>query len=157
MNKFGVSIYVVSLLISAVIGYMWPSHKNESDLREQNTKIIQLFGELADDLYNNSDIMARFSHYTDNHQQVVTFCPECFNGNHDNLSESGYRIVPPEEIIHIDSKSDATLYDDTVEIIERLQRIQSSLGTQKVCLTHTLNVLRETNGYNDSNRKAIKK
>lgn len=102
----------------------------------KNTEIINKVGQISDQLYVNSDIMQRFSHYVnDNHSTML--CPEC----------SGAKTPAPSgDFTHTSSMDGlSSLGADAKEIDSAMNRIISSLTNQHVTLLNALRSMREKN------------
>jgi hypothetical protein len=109
------------------------------EVTEQNDKVFHAMQRAFEQSVKNSDIIVRYSHYTDLHTDPVPFCPECFNSpdGHDDMEMN----ASPEEI----KSSIKQLLLDSIEFEESFKRMSSSLFNQRHTLQHTLNQLREQN------------
>ncbi len=105
------------------------------EIHDANTATIAELGKVAELLYQQADIMARFSHYTDGHTKQTLFCPEC--GGESKLPPE------PEHYDDVDTKPDQDLMGDAAEIQRSLQVFQAHLSGQLIGLKYTLKRLRE--------------
>ncbi len=95
---------------------------------------------LGDALYKNTDMMMRFSHYTDSHQPgtEVPFCPECTRGKR----QIGHIVSLNQDDLPATDFSRLDLVSDCVEIVENLERHHMAALIQQVTLRRTLTRLR---------------
>ena len=139
--KAKILIFVIGVATGATAVFVLPidseiSRMQSIQLRSQNTVSIDKVGVASELLYENSDLMQRFSHYTDGHHEKVMLCPECSVGE---KSIFGEEEVP----LHEDSRPDQSLLKDAYEISQGIERMCSSLRVQKESLSYTLQRLRK--------------
>ena len=124
----GFSLAVISLALVSLV---------EKSKRRHTTLIIESCGGIAEQMYENSDLVQRLSHYTDGHSEPRIACPEC--------SRSEYRpeqAYPAESLS--DTKPDATIEDDYAEIMRSHEAFRSHLRSQAQALRHALSGLRRS-------------
>ena len=112
------------------------SRMEARQIRKENTATIDKVGLASQLLYENSDLMQRFSHYTDGHQKKVMMCPECSVGETSLLGDEEFSAGE-------DTRPDQSLLQDASEITRSIERMCSSLLIQQDTLTHTLQSLRQ--------------
>lgn len=130
------SVLIVALLCLARKALI----PDERAIRNMHTESIEAIGHLSVLMYQNSDLMMRFSHYTDSHPpgEEVLFCPECTLGKSsflDTYEESAEDTIP-----------DQTLLGDAQEVRGGIRGIAEGLLIQRQSLSHTLKRLREGRG-----------
>jgi len=139
--KTKIVVFVLGGLTGAIAVFTLPidselSRMQVIQLRAENTGSMNGLGQVSELLYENSDLMQRFSHYTDGHPRKVMVCPECSVGE-----ES---IFGPEEItVDEDTHVDQSLVEDGLEVKQGIDRIRTSLLNQNQTLSYTLKRLRE--------------
>jgi len=103
-----------------------------------NTDTINRIAKSCDLLYENSDLMARYSHYSTPHPVGVEipFCMEC-SGGESNREDFGLGEPKDEFYVRL-----SQVYDDALEVNTAVGRIVSSLLIQNETLNIHLNQLR---------------
>ncbi len=102
-----------------------------------NSQTIDRMGELAALLEESSDIIMRYSHYTDRHTTRVQLCPECFSRQ--RRDDPGPETNPPEDI----PLTLEQLSRDAFELRDSAARFATHLRLQQDALRHHLKRLRE--------------
>jgi len=90
-------------------------------VQKTNTEIIKKFGRSAALLYDNSDLVMRYSHWTLGHPQRVMFCPECYGTPISNTAD--------ELIDRINQSPSGVTSDDIVRDADEIDRAVSSVNT----------------------------
>ncbi len=120
-------------------------------VQETNTEIIKKFGRSAALLYDNSDLVMRYSHWTVGHPQRVTFCPECYGTKISNTSE--------QAIAEISRSPSGVTSDDIVKDADEIDRAVSSVNStiygQRRSLLFSLMRLRYKGGATQPIRQPI--
>ena len=130
-----VSAIFVVMVVKTGIPALQPTLDNNGVMYE---KIDLIFHQL----YNNSDIVQRFSHYTDDHSVSKMFCPECSEAEmYDIKSEIAKNDFTGEDVYPTFQQ----INEDSEDMISSLTRIEQSLANQYHALNHTYKRLKETN------------
>jgi len=85
-----------------------------------NTEIIKKIGHSAALLYDNSDLIMRYSHWTVGHVNRATFCPECYGTAISNTSE--------KLIAEINNSPSGVTSNDLVKDSEEIERAVGSIN-----------------------------
>lgn len=126
-----------AVLVAFVAGYNFHRGNIRKELEgaaAENQEMFKTISVVFDLLTKNTDTMMRFSHYTDNHTEVVPFCPECTNAK-DISGPPVAGDVPVEPSVK-------QLYQDSVEIHDTFKRIAGSLSNQRFTLRARLEDLK---------------
>ena len=104
-----------------------------------NTDTINKIAISCDLLHRNSDLMARYSHYSQPHpiDVEIPFCMECSGAE---FEEEDLDLGEPKDDFYVRLSQ---VYDDASEVNKAVARIVNSLLIQNETLTHHLNQLRE--------------
>ena len=109
------------------------------DVIRENSRVIDEIGKAAALMTECSDIIMRYSHFTDNHTEQVILCPECGTGG--PVHEEPVIEYPEEEYpATIDQ-----LLKDSYELRRGVGSIVVGLKLQLTGLQHHLKRLRENN------------
>ncbi len=111
-----------------------------AELIVANSALIGELGQIAGVMEETSDIMMRYSHYTDNHTEQVPLCPEC--GTESILGDETVPEEPAEEI----PETMEQLLADARELGRSVGSLKSGMVHQRTALRHHLERLRETAG-----------
>ncbi len=113
-------------------------------IHENNARALWLGADVANLCYENSDLMMRFSHYTDHHPPgaEIPFCPECTK---DKKPVGGPAIFYNSDQPGLDLPP-TSVVKDSREIMNDIGRSLSSLKIQNTTLKYTLRRLREKAG-----------
>lgn len=103
---------------------------------EVNTRVMGELGRTAELMSDSSDIIMRFSHFTDGHTAEVFLCPEC---SPDSETDEDADIEDPEEVI---PETMVQLLKDANELYATALRFSSHLNHQQVALKRHLTQLR---------------
>lgn len=116
----------------------------EQTVRDINTDTIILIGDLCDLMHDNSDLMMRFSHYTNRHHpsEEVWFCPECSMGNTSIIGKDNTTDTPQNPVRWWPGNYRQSLSKDAQEVRSGILGISGGLLIQKETLTRTLDRLR---------------
>lgn len=132
----GVGAYTVAdwpTLCGFTVGELQTVQKN-------NTETVRSLGHVAALLYDNSDLLMRYSHWTVGHTEVVPLCPECFNSDISQESD--------EFIAEINRSPDGVTSDDLVKDSEEIYRAvgatKMAIFRQRSPLVRTLERLRDS-------------
>ncbi|MCH2203864.1 MAG: hypothetical protein MK102_18010 [Fuerstiella sp.] len=121
-----------------------------ADVIKENSRVIDEIGKAAALMTECSDIIMRYSHFTDNHTEQVIFCPEC--GTRGPVHEE-------PEIEDTEEEYPATidqLLKDSDELRRGVGSIIIGLRLQRTGLRHHLKRLRENlSGHRSSSTKHI--
>jgi hypothetical protein len=133
---------VLAVLLTEVFRHSVASEADEKNkLQLILNKNEQLFLEISktfDLTVKNSDVILRFSHYTDGHKTKTNFCPECFNTS--LYSDDKLKHEPNIEPVKVDLDQ---LLKDSNEFCESIKVLNASLVNQNFALSHTLSQLKK--------------
>lgn len=111
-----------------------------ADVIKANSDVIDELGRAASVMTQCSDIVMRYSHFTDHHSETVLLCPECSKGRPKHQEPE---IEEPDEDI---PETMAQLLSDSQELRTSVGSLTSSLLLQRVALQHHLEKLRAEEG-----------
>ena len=116
-----------------------PQPNDEVDIAsviEVNSRVMDELGRSAELMSDSSDIIMRFSHFTDEHTAQVLLCPECSpeSGTDEDLEIEDSEEVIPETMVQ--------LLKDANELYATALRFSSHLNQQQVALKRHLTQLR---------------
>ena len=103
---------------------------------EVNSRVMDELGRSAELMSDSSDILMRFSHFTDEHTAPVLLCPEC---SPESGTAEDLEIEDPEEII---PETMVQLLEDAKELHATALRFSNHLNLQQVALNKHLANLR---------------
>ena len=105
------------------------------------TRALWLSDQIGDWLYRNSDLMQRFSHYTDSHPEdrQRLLCPECGRGE-TRIGGDPVFVLASEPAIEMPP---AELSQTARELTRNLESHFGAVQIQNGTLTHTLDRLRD--------------
>lgn len=108
-------------------------------VQKTNTAIVKSLGHSAALLYDNSDLLMRYNHWTVGHPKEALFCPECVS---DDISQTS-----GEWIAEIDSSPSGVTSNDIVkdseEVYTAVGAINMAILQQRAPLVLTLKRLRD--------------
>jgi predicted metallo-beta-lactamase superfamily hydrolase len=110
-----------------------------------NTEIIDVNGQLSQQIRQNSDIIMRYHHHLDGHDPSVNkvlLCPECWTEEDTPTEFSKYFITEFEDQAEEVPETFGQLLEDCKEIETSIQSAKSSLFGQSVTLQRILDKIR---------------
>jgi hypothetical protein len=110
-------------------------------MKETATAQIEALGMAAAECTQNSDILMRFSHYTDYHgihfDTEFPCCPECSKGK-----PKTYLGPEADFSDEVDSRPNQTLQNDAEEVLHGIHSLRFGQIIQRKALEHTLERLK---------------
>ena len=152
MNRIASLVMVVTLCLVGFLGFRLfetasTLYENNQSLRKGNEQIYKELELVTNMLYENSDLLMRFTHYQNNHDPETKqelLCPECTSlwpPEKKKQHWEDFALTPNEEMeIHnqmISYSAEDAIYD-TKEIATQIRRLTGGLMIQHDKLKYTL-------------------
>ena len=152
MNRVASLVMVVTLCLVGFLGFRLfetasTLYENNQSLRKGNEQIYKELELVTNMLYENSDLLMRFTHYQNNHDPETKqelLCPECTSlwpPEKKKQHWENFALTPTEEMeIHnqmISYSAEDAIYD-TKEIATQIRRLTGGLMIQHDKLKYTL-------------------
>lgn len=143
------------ILISLLFFVGKAAFLEERAVRSANTDSITLLGVLSESMCANSDLMMRFSHYTDAHPSggEIMFCPECSRGKGSRFDSYTIAGSKPDDDTPWGSLRSMwewwsggyrqSLSQDAIEVQRGIRGISEGMLIQRQALRYTLSRMRE--------------
>lgn len=145
----------LACLASGYAGYCVRAPLEVSGLRDANDSLIEALGRAAAEQTATTDIIMRFSHYTDYHDvhsasgEYFLCCPECgtgqafSEGNAEQQDEPlSYKAFCESFSEYNDEPYRQSLEDDALEVLHGIESLRFGIAVQERALSHTLSRLR---------------
>jgi hypothetical protein len=135
------SLCAVFFVLGVTVGHYTSEGTNyDSRLRDANTATIMELGAVAAVMYDNTDTMMRYSHYTEGHSVALLACPECGDSDADHMEPDAL------DAEYADTKPDQNAIEDARELTLSVSTLRNHLVNQGVALRYTLEQLRKEQG-----------